>query len=121
MIAGALPTGHGRPSLDLDSLYGAGPGDPRSARFYRDDRIRFLTGRTVADRRYGAMPGFDLPRGEGRGPRARRKAIIADDRNDDNLAVAQTHLAFLRFHNRVVADLPAPSRTTSASTGRGRA
>ena len=36
----------------------------------------------------------------------KRKAIIPDPRNDENLAVAQTHLAFIRFHNRVV-DTPA--------------
>ncbi len=28
-------------------------------------------------------------------------AVIPDPRNDENLAVAQTHLAFIRFHNRV--------------------
>ena len=32
----------------------------------------------------------------------RRRAIIPDKRNDENLAVAQTHLAMIRFHNRVV-------------------
>lgn len=31
-----------------------------------------------------------------------QRAIIADGRNDENLFVAQLHLAFLRFHNRVV-------------------
>ncbi|MFL4468968.1 peroxidase family protein [Tateyamaria armeniaca] len=41
------------------------------------------------------MPN-DLPRnGVGR-------ALIGDERNDENLAVAQTHLAFLKFHNAVV-------------------
>ena len=35
------------------------------------------------------------------------EAIIPDPRNDENLAVAQTHLAFIRFHNRVVDTLPA--------------
>jgi hypothetical protein len=29
-------------------------------------------------------------------------AIIGDERNDENLLVAQTHLAFLRFHNAIV-------------------
>ena len=33
--------------------------------------------------------------------KAKRKAIIPDPRNDENLAVAQTHLAMIRFHNRV--------------------
>jgi Animal haem peroxidase len=36
----------------------------------------------------------------------KRKAIIPDPRNDENLAVAQTHLAFMRFHNRVLDTLP---------------
>ena len=30
------------------------------------------------------------------------RAIIGDARNDENLFIAQLHLAFLRFHNRVV-------------------
>ena len=32
-------------------------------------------------------------------------AIIGDSRNDENLAVAQTHLAFIKFHNTVVDQL----------------
>ena len=32
-------------------------------------------------------------------------ALIPDPRNDENLVVAQTHLAFIRFHNRVVDTL----------------
>ena len=62
------------------------------------------------------MDGFDLPRGAGSTINAKRKAIIPDPRNDENLAVAQTHLAFIRFHNRVVDTLPAPSRMASASS-----
>ena len=31
--------------------------------------------------------------------------MIPDNRNDENLAVAQTHLAFMRFHNAVVDTL----------------
>ena len=49
--------------------------------------------------------GFDLPRGTS-GSRSWRAAVIPDPRNDENLAVAQTHLAFIRFHNRVVDTLP---------------
>src|SRR3712207_627841 len=52
------------------------------------------------------MNGFDLPRGEGNTNAKKRKAVIPDFRNDENLAVAQTHLAFIRFHNRVVDTLP---------------
>src|SRR5215211_7741114 len=65
------------PALDLDSLYGKGPANPGSAKFYKDDR-HFKLGKTEA------VPG------------------IPDKRNDENLAVAQTHLALQRFHNRVV-------------------
>ncbi len=95
------------PALDLDSLYGAGPNDPASARFYEADGIHLKMGRTIAADGIRAKDGFDLPRGAGSTVRARRKAIIPDPRNDENLAVAQTHLAFIRFHNRVVDTLPA--------------
>ncbi len=94
------------PSLDLDSLYGAGPQDPESAKFYASDGVHLRTGRTVAIGADTAKNGFDLPRGEGRSAAARRKAVIPDPRNDENLAVAQTHLAFIRFHNRIVDTLP---------------
>jgi hypothetical protein len=94
------------PSLDLDSLYGAGPDDPASAKFYEADGIHLRMGKTLASDGNAAKDGFDLPRGEGSTQKAKRKAIIPDPRNDENLAVAQTHLAFIRFHNRVVDTLP---------------
>ena len=95
------------PSLDLDSLYGAGPQDPGSARFYEADGVHLKTGKTVAAEGIPAKEGFDLPRGAGNTKAKKRRAIIPDPRNDENLAVAQTHLAFIRFHNRVVDSLPA--------------
>jgi transcriptional regulator with XRE-family HTH domain len=54
-----------------------------------------------------AMEGFDLPRfgGNGGTHADRRRPLIPDARNDENLAIAQTHLAFIRFHNRVVEEL----------------
>jgi hypothetical protein len=95
------------PSLDLDSLYGGGPNDPQSARFYESDGIHLKMGRTAATGGISAKEGFDLPRGAGNTAAKKRRAIIPDPRNDENLAVAQTHLAFIRFHNRVVDMLPA--------------
>src|ERR671925_952644 len=95
------------PSLDLDSLYGAGPTDPASAKFYEADGLHLKMGRTRAEEGLAARDGFDLPRGAGTTARAKRRAIIPDPRNDENLAVAQTHLAMIRFHNRVVDTLPA--------------
>jgi hypothetical protein len=94
------------PSLDLDSLYGAGPTDPGSAKFYEPDGIHLKMGKTAAFEGLPAKDGFDLPRGAGNTNARKRRAIIPDPRNDENLAVAQTHLAFIRFHNRVVDTLP---------------
>jgi hypothetical protein len=93
------------PSLDLDSLYGAGPGDPESAKFYKDDR-HLNMGKTVKLDPDPAFEGFDLPRGAGTTKQQKQKAVIPDPRNDENLAVAQTHLAMIRFHNRVIDTLP---------------
>jgi len=95
------------PSLDLDSLYGAGPTEPGSAKFYEADGIHLKTGRTAAIDGIPAKDGFDLPRGAGNTAAKRRRAIIPDPRNDENLAVAQTHCALIPFHNRVVDTLPA--------------
>jgi hypothetical protein len=87
------------PSLDLDSLYGNGPDDPGSAQFYESDGVHLKQGAAQ-----GGPPGSDLPR---RTTGEVGEAIIPDPRNDENLAVAQTHAAFIRFHNRVVDTLPA--------------
>ncbi len=106
------------PTLDLDCLYGNGPHDPESAEFYKDG-VKFKLGKTAAtdfpDPRTNIdLEGFDLPRrGSGSKASERRKAVIADHRNDENLAVAQTHLAMLRFHNRVV-DVLTSNGTPSA-------
>ena len=91
------------PRLDLDSMYGRGPLSEDSERFYADTQ-HLKVGRTL-EAEPGA--GFDLPRrGSGTAKQA-RTAVIPDLRNDENLAVAQMHAAFVRFHNRVVDTLPA--------------
>jgi len=95
------------PCLDLDSLYGAGPQDPESAGLYEPDGVHLTMGSTVDALGISGRDGFDLPRGAGSTEADIRKAVIADERNDENLALAQTHLAFIRFHNRVVDTLPA--------------
>jgi len=95
------------PALDLDSLYGAGPHDPQDRIFYAADGVRLILGRTqestpppIANL---ALDGFDLPRkgSNTAEPTEARMAQIPDPRNDENLAVGQTHLAFMRFHNKV--------------------
>ncbi len=88
------------PLLDLDCLYGLGPDHPASAEIYDPDGVHLSRVGHVEGPR---LDGFDLPRrGVGPTKRKQREALIADARNDENLAVAQVHNAFIRFHNRVV-------------------
>ena len=100
------------PILDLDSLYGAGAHDPGSAQFYSDG-LHLKMGTTIASGD-PAFPDFDLPRVGKGSAAARRTALIPEPRNDENLAVAQTHLAFIRFHNRVCDTLPASTPAVAA-------
>ncbi|MGQ0718172.1 MAG: peroxidase family protein [Pseudonocardiales bacterium] len=91
------------PSLNLDSLYGDGPFAPETAEsvpYTGTDKIQFQLGK-IANVGNTIPPETDverdLPRVAG-GVQAR----IGDGRNDENLIVAQLHVAFLRFHNAVV-------------------
>ena len=92
------------PALDLDSLYGDGPGI--HPYLYQRDKTTFditpllLIGKTGASSNElgEAITSLrhDLPRNQV------GLALIFDERNDENLLVAQTHLLMLRFHNAVV-------------------
>jgi hypothetical protein len=93
------------PTLDLDSMYGNGPNDPESAKFYEADGLHLKMGKTVTAGGAPGKDGFDLPRGGGSTPAEKLLAVIPDERNDENLAVAQLHTAMMRFHNRVVDTL----------------
>ncbi|MGW0583313.1 peroxidase family protein, partial [Streptomyces sp. NPDC002920] len=99
------------PALDLDSLYGLGPDHRFDQRFYEPDGIHLKTGTTqgipaAADITGQPLAGFDLPRvGVGSLKSERRRPLIPDPRNDENLVVAQIHCAFLRFHNRLATEL----------------
>lgn len=97
------------PSLDLDSLYGSLAG----ARPDLVNGFRFKIGPTTRSPGGGASGKplrHDLPRG------ADRKAIIGDGRNDENLAVAQTHLMWLIFHNEVAEALQIAMPGTAEAT-----
>lgn len=91
------------PSLDLDSVYGGGP-DISPHLYARDPddlklTAKLLIGKTVTGQGDPSIPPDlpnDLPRN------AHGRALIGDERNDENLLVAQTHLLFLKFHNAVV-------------------
>jgi hypothetical protein len=74
------------PLFDLDCVYGLGPeGSP--------DIYDGNTGRLRIDHHDGAD---DLPRD------AQGLALIGDPRNDENTAVSQLQLAFLKLHNAVL-------------------
>jgi nucleoid-associated protein YgaU len=89
-------------SLELDSLYGPpAPRDPTNRNKLRIGRVSKAPG-TV--RPPGKGDDNDLPREPRSGDiRHDRAALIGDPRNDENLIVAQLHLAFLKAHNQLVA------------------
>jgi hypothetical protein len=116
-----------RPTFDLDSVYGNGPGlsatydkpDPGGADRLLYDGIRMRLGQNSPAPGVRIPPTNDLTRDLPRfgllpadmplpatvtedGPPPPTGAVIGDARNDENLIIAQLHLAFLRFHNRVV-------------------
>jgi Animal haem peroxidase len=78
------------PALELDSVYGGGP--IADAELY--ERVR----RGMYPTKFKVESGGlfeDLPRNG-------TNAIIADERNDENLMIAGLHAAFLLFHNKAV-------------------
>ena len=92
------------PSLDLDQLYGGGPN--LSPFLYRRDSPpgtsprnaeRFLIGKTITAGGREASED-DLPRN------SEGIALTADPRQDENLILAQLHVAFLKLHNLIIAD-----------------
>lgn len=100
------------PTLDLDSVYGAGP--KRQPDLYdpglQPSEARFRFGTTVPTPDANVALPNDLPR------KRNRRAVIGDDRDDENLVVAQTHLAFLKFHNRVMDLLPRGEEDDGSAT-----
>lgn len=88
-----------RPKLDLNQVYGDGPGLGTNAKPTEGDELFDLT--TLLFKVVPDPPGFDVPRQDD------GTAIIADMRNNENINISQLHCAFLLFHNRVAAGLPA--------------
>ncbi len=80
------------PRLDLDSLYGGGP--ILSPYLYARDRVHLRIGKAADDT-------DDLPRIDPASGRP-ASAVIGDPRNDENVILSQLHLAFIKFHNRIV-------------------
>src|SRR5918992_3216 len=92
-------------SLELDSLYGPpAPRDPANQSKMLIGKVTKLNGTSVPTKRPpGKGDDNDLPREQrNANPLRDRAARIGDPRNDENLIVAQLHLAFLKAHNRLV-------------------
>jgi hypothetical protein len=84
------------PALDLDNVYGRGPGD--QPYMYDNGGPKFLLGDPLANE------APDLPRNVPRMKGDPRRALIGDPRNDENSIVSQLQCLMLRFHNRAVDD-----------------
>jgi Animal haem peroxidase len=88
------------PFLDLDHVYAGGP---TVSPFLYDHtkgpgEERFLIGKT-REPNIEPDPENDLPR------TSQGIALTGDPRQDENLIIAQLHVAFLKFHNRVMDEL----------------
>ncbi|MEL6311555.1 MAG: peroxidase family protein, partial [Pseudomonadota bacterium] len=135
----AFETMQGRsPSLDLDSLYGHPT--KRDDALFRDGGPSFKIGRTepVPPQFGGGHSGkahpLDLPRREAPNPPGMDKILVADEngnltevergrlpaipdeRNDENLIVAQIHLMWMLFHNNIVGALESAHPDKDAKT-----
>ena len=81
------------PTLNLDSLYG----DENNPAFF-DKEGKFILG--FAESPSGHMVyGKDLLRGKD------LKALIPEDRNDENIITSQLHLFWQKFHNVIIDEL----------------
>ena len=105
------------PALDLDSIYGLGPDGSRHLYTRnpgdangKNPGPKLLVGKTINVAAGGVTGDHrnDLPRSpEG-------FALVGDHRNDENLLVAQTHVALLKFHNKICDRVAAPGKSPEA-------
>jgi Animal haem peroxidase len=95
-----------QPALNLDSVYADGPGmdgGPATG-LYDGPALRVGEVAQVNDDGGPIRGDHVTPAGDERHdlPRNGTVAVLGDARNDENLIVAQFHVAFLRFHNAVL-------------------
>jgi Animal haem peroxidase len=84
------------PALDLDSVFGGGPG------IRPDLYVRNFDGSVGPKMKIGSGGVHeDVPR-VGKGS---NEAVLADPRNDENLMIAGLHCAHILFYNRVLDEL----------------
>jgi hypothetical protein len=96
------------PALDLDSLYGDGPGIhpylyQRDADSFRVTEKLLVGHAALSGDKSPTDPDAKVPALRNDLPRNQvGHALIFDERNDENLLVAQMHLLMIKFHNKVV-------------------
>ncbi|MEY2600701.1 MAG: hypothetical protein QOJ36_20 [Verrucomicrobiota bacterium] len=85
------------PRLNLESVYGGGPAkSPDLYDLSESGSETFRLGNTKA------IPQKKIPSTPDDFYRRNGRPLLADDRNDQHLILAQLHVVFLQFHNRVV-------------------
>jgi Animal haem peroxidase len=85
------------PRLNLESVYGGGPAQsPDLYDLSESGSETFRLGNTKA------LPRKKIPSTPDDFHRRNGRPLLADDRNDQHLILAQLHVVFLQFHNRVV-------------------
>ncbi len=94
------------PPLDLDSVYGRGWEDARCHKNEETGEMLLGTTRDDMIERFKREIHFkssqsDLPRDE-----KTFAPLIPDERNDENLLIAQLHVLFLKLHNHMVRNKP---------------
>jgi hypothetical protein len=94
--SGLGPWSRTRVGFNLDSLYGPGP-----------DQAPSLYDAAALSLGTGTDGKSDVLR------EATGRARIPEMRNDENAIVAQIHLAFMKYHNRVVAEIGGPFEKAS--------
>ena len=102
------------PAFDLDCIYGRGPDD--QPYLYELDGMSFVLGKEITGNALGISitDAHDLTRANDAKSKTRpdgtvderKRALIGDPRNDENVIVSQLQGIFHRFHNRVVATHP---------------
>jgi hypothetical protein len=94
--SGLPPWSRTRVGFNLDSLYGPGP--EKAPSIYDAATLCLGTGTDGESDVLREKSG---------------RALIPEMRNDENAIVAQIHLAFMKYHNRVVAEIGGPFEKAS--------
>ena len=81
------------PKLDLDTVFGKGPADPDSAKFYDPTTLKLRL----------AATGRDIVRADDGATQATR--LIPDSRNDQTVILVQLHVLFMKLYNRFIDEI----------------